>query len=154
MKISLDDMIYGKTTSKERKDILFWGENFIFKDLPEGLKRISFFSVFLLKRFLFNKGCSILSCKIYRETERRKSKQINGHDIDLLGSVDIPLLSITGNQFLEQWYSLQIPIGKEKSHKLIDGSFNIRIKAKYQAIEILPIHSYLHLEEVRKKSIE
>jgi RAS protein activator-like 2 len=37
VKICLDDVIYGKTTSKERKDILFWGENFLFKDLPSGL---------------------------------------------------------------------------------------------------------------------
>jgi hypothetical protein len=42
VKIFLDDDIYGKTTSKERRDILFWGENFTFKDLPEGNKRILF----------------------------------------------------------------------------------------------------------------
>ena len=36
MKIFLDDDIYGKTTSKERREILFWGENFTFKDIPEG----------------------------------------------------------------------------------------------------------------------
>ncbi|CAF3592828.1 unnamed protein product [Adineta steineri] len=132
VKIFLDDDIYGKTTSKERREILFWGENFTFKDIPE--------------------GCSILRCKIYRETERRKQKQINGHDIDLIGYVDIPLSIITGNQFIEQWYPLQIPsgltvTGKDKSQRLQDGSFNIRIKAKYQAIEILPIESYLHLQE-------
>ena len=37
VKIFLDDDIYGKTTTKERRDILFWGENFTFKDIPEGL---------------------------------------------------------------------------------------------------------------------
>ncbi len=37
MKIFLDDDIYGKTTTKERREILFWGENFTFKDIPEGL---------------------------------------------------------------------------------------------------------------------
>ncbi|CAF1179254.1 unnamed protein product [Adineta ricciae] len=132
VKIFLDDDIYGKTTSKERREILFWGENFTFKDIPE--------------------GCSKLRCKIYRETERRKQKQINGHDIDLIGYVDIPLSTITGNQFIEQWYPLQIPsgstvTGKDKSQRLQDGSFSIRIKAKYQAIEILPIESYSHLQE-------
>ncbi|CAF4235976.1 unnamed protein product [Rotaria socialis] len=132
VKIFLDDGIYGKTTSKERREILFWGENFTFKDIPE--------------------GCSTLRCKIYRETERRKQKQVNGNDIDLIGYVDIPLSTITGNQFIEQWYPLQIPsgltiTGKEKSQRLQDGSFNIRIKAKYQAIQILPIESYLHLQE-------
>ncbi|CAF4944307.1 unnamed protein product, partial [Rotaria sp. Silwood1] len=132
VKIFLDDDIYGKTTSKERREILFWGENFTFKDITE--------------------GCSILRCKIYREIERRKQKQINGNDIDLIGYVDIPLSTITGNQFIEQWYPLQIPsglpvTGKDKSQRLQDGSFNIRIKAKYQAIEILPIESYLHLQE-------
>lgn len=98
-------------------------------------------------------GCSILRCKIYREIERRKQKQSNGHDIDLIGYVDIPLSTITGNQFIEQWYPMQIPsgsipTGKEKSQRLQDGSFNIRIKAKYQAIQILPIESYVHLQEV------
>jgi hypothetical protein len=95
-------------------------------------------------------GCSILRCKIYREIERRKQKQINGQDIDLIGYVDISLSTITGNQFIEQWYPLQgfIPTGKDKSQRLQDGSFNIRIKAKYQAIEILPIETYLHLQEV------
>ncbi|CAF2163225.1 unnamed protein product, partial [Rotaria magnacalcarata] len=132
VKIFLDDGIYGKTTSKERREILFWGENFTFKDIPE--------------------GCSTLRCKIYRETERRKQKQVNGNDIDLIGYVDIPLSTITGNQFIEQWYPLQIPsgltiTGKEKLQRLQDGSFNIRIKAKYQAIQILPIESYLHLQE-------
>jgi hypothetical protein len=85
--------------------------------------------------------------------ERRKQKQINGQDIDLIGYVDIPLSTITGNQFIEQWYPLQIPsgfipTGKDKSQRLQDGSFNIRIKSKYQAIEILPIETYLHLQEV------
>ncbi|CAF3884835.1 unnamed protein product, partial [Rotaria sordida] len=132
VKIFLDDDIYGKTTSKERREILFWGENFTFKDIPE--------------------GCSLLRCKIYREIERRKQKQVNGNDIDLIGYIDIPLSTITGNQFIEQWYPLQIPsglpiTGKDKSQRLQDGSFNIRIKAKYQAIEILPIESYLHLQE-------
>lgn len=149
MKIFLDDDIYGKTTSKERREILFWGESFTFKDIPEGLFILSltFFS------FLRCSGCKNLRCKIYREIERRKQKQNNGNDIDLIGYVDIPLTVITGNQFIEQWYPLQIPLGsiptgKEKSQRLQDGSFNIRIKAKYQAIEILPIDSYLHLQEV------
>jgi hypothetical protein len=47
VKICLDDVIYGKTTSKERRDILFWGENFLFKDLPEGLKRILFLFIYI-----------------------------------------------------------------------------------------------------------
>ena len=74
--------------------------------------------------------------------ERRKQKH---HDIDLIGYIDVPLSIITGNQFNEQWYSVQISNTKEK---LQDGSINIRIKAKYQTIEILPIYSYLHLQEV------
>ena len=71
-----------------------------------------------------------------------------------MGFIDIPLGTISGNQYIEQWYPLQIPVGliltgKEKSQRMQDGSFNIRIKAKYQAIEILPLESYSHLQEVR-----
>ncbi|UJR24581.1 hypothetical protein I4U23_005956 [Adineta vaga] len=40
IKIFLDDDIYGKTASIERRDELFWGENFIFKDLSEGYSYI------------------------------------------------------------------------------------------------------------------
>jgi len=127
VKIFLDDDIYGKTTSKERREILFWGENFTFKDLPE--------------------GCLKLRCKIFRENERRKAKQNNGNENDLIGFVDIPLNSISGNQFIEQWYPLQIPSGKEKSQRSQDGPFNIRIKSKYQPIDILPIESYARLED-------
>ena len=99
-------------------------------------------------------GCSKLRCKIYREIERRKQKQNNGNEHDLIGLIDIPLNVISGNQFIEQWYPLQIPsgstvTGKDKSQRLQDGSFNIRIKAKYQAIDILPIESYSRLQDVR-----
>jgi hypothetical protein len=97
---------------------------------------------------LNQKGCSTLGCKIYREAERRKQKQNHGCDIDLIGYIDIPLSTIIGNQFIEQWYSLQIPNTKDKSQKSHEGLFNIRIKAKYQAIEILPLDSYLHLQDV------
>lgn len=90
-----------------------------------------------------------LRCKIFRENERRKAKQNNGNDNDLIGFVDIPLNSISGNQFIEQWYPLQIPSGKEKSQRSQDGPFNIRIKSKYQPIDILPIESYARLEDVR-----
>jgi len=128
VKIFVDEDIFGKTTSKERREILFWGENFLFKDIPE--------------------GCSNVRCKIYRENDKRKQKQVNGFDSDLIGWVDIPLSTITGNQFVEQWYPLQISNGKEKSQKTQENSISIRIKSKYQPIEILPIDSYLHLQEV------
>lgn len=73
---------------------------------------------------------------------------MNGFDIDLIGLVDLPLSTIKGNQYIEQWYPLQISNGKDKSQKIPDGSISIRIKSKYQTIEILPIESYLHLQEV------
>jgi hypothetical protein len=128
----------------------FFGEKILHLKIFQKVFIFLFYFVFFEINF---SGCSILRCKIYREIERRKQKQINGHDIDLIGYIDIPLSTITGNQFIEQWYPLQIPsglipTGKDKSQRLQDGSFNIRIKAKYQAIEILPIESYLHLQEV------
>ncbi|CAF0768146.1 unnamed protein product [Adineta steineri] len=119
IKIFLDNDIYGKTTNIERRDALFWGENFIFKDLPE--------------------GCSTLQCKLY--IERHKQKQ---HDIEVIGYVDIPLSTIIGNQFIERWYPIQIGNTKEK---IQDGSVTIRIKTKYQTIEILTIDLYFNLQE-------
>lgn len=104
-----------------------------------------FHTNFQRKTLGFPSDCSTLSCKIYRENERRKSKQ---NDIDLIGIIDIPLSTITGNQFIEQWYSLQQFNTKDKSNKFSDGSINIRIKAKYQPIQILPIHAYQSLQDV------
>jgi len=50
VKIFLDEDIYGKTTSKERREILFWGENFTFKDIPEGIYfLVIFFSKLILQ---------------------------------------------------------------------------------------------------------
>ena len=129
----------------------FSGEKISLSKIFQKVNPTHLFDFYVFKEKI--SGCSKLRCKIYRETERRKQKQINGHDIDLIGYVDIPLSTITGNQFIEQWYPLQIPsgstvTGKDKSQRLQDGSFSIRIKAKYQAIEILPIESYSHLQEV------
>ncbi|CAF4673901.1 unnamed protein product, partial [Rotaria sp. Silwood2] len=39
---------------------------------------------------------------ILEEIDRCKQKQINGHDIDLIGYVDILLSIITRNKFIEQ----------------------------------------------------
>ncbi|CAF0748129.1 unnamed protein product [Didymodactylos carnosus] len=119
-KIFLDDDIYGKTTAKERRDILFWGESFTFKDLPE--------------------GCTVLRCKICRELERRKKRD------NEIGYVDIPLATITGNQFVEQWYPVYT-ISSNSKEKTRDTTFNIRIKAKYQAIDILPLDKYQQLQQ-------
>ncbi|CAF1359538.1 unnamed protein product [Adineta ricciae] len=119
IKIFLNDDIYGKTAIVERRDELFWGENFIFKDLREGY--------------------FVLRCEIY--IERYKQKQ---YDMECIGSVDISLSTITGNQFTEQWYSIQMMNTKEK---LQDSFISLRIKAKYQSILILPIELYSRLEE-------
>ena len=125
----------------KNEKIFSFGENiFFFKIYLKvcSMKLISNENIFFFS--FINEDCSIVSCEIYRESDRRKSKG------DFIGSIDIPLSTINGNQFIEQWYSFQT--NKDKSNKNSDGSIQIRIKAKYQTIQILPIVVFNNLQQV------
>ncbi|CAF1649241.1 unnamed protein product, partial [Didymodactylos carnosus] len=78
---------------------------------------------------------------ICRELERRKKRY------NEIGYVDIPLSTITGNQFVEQWYPVYTITSSNSKEKIRDTTFNIRIKAKYQAIDILPLDKYQQLQQ-------
>lgn len=67
-----------------------------------------------------------------------------------LGLVSIPISSITGRQFVEQWYpviqsSVLAKSGGVGSAKVINAS--LRVKSRYQTMNILPMELYKEFAE-------
>uniref|UniRef100_A0A8C6SE98 Synaptic Ras GTPase activating protein 1a n=1 Tax=Neogobius melanostomus TaxID=47308 RepID=A0A8C6SE98_9GOBI len=123
--LCLDDMLYARTTSKPRTDTVFWGEHFEFNNLPT---------------------IRSLRLHLYKETDKKRRKVRNTY----IGLVSIPISSITGRQFVEQWYpviqsSVLAKGGGVGSAKVINAS--LRIKSRYQTMNILPMELYKEFAE-------
>uniref|UniRef100_A0A3P9A112 Synaptic Ras GTPase activating protein 1a n=1 Tax=Esox lucius TaxID=8010 RepID=A0A3P9A112_ESOLU len=123
--LCLDDMLYARTTSKPRTDTVFWGEHFEFNNLP---------------------AIRSLRLHLYKETDKKRRKEKSTY----LGLVSIPISSITGRQFVEQWYPVIQPSALAKggsvgSGKVINAS--IRLKSRYQTMSILPMELYKEFAE-------
>ncbi|XP_054601141.1 ras/Rap GTPase-activating protein SynGAP isoform X2 [Nothobranchius furzeri] len=123
--LCLDDMLYARTTSKPRTDTVFWGEHFEFNNLPtiRGLR-----------------------LHLYKETDKKRRKEKSTY----IGLVSIPISSITGRQFVEQWYpviqsSVLAKSGGVGSTKVLNAS--LRIKSRYQTMNILPMELYKEFAE-------
>uniref|UniRef100_A0A3Q3NKX7 Synaptic Ras GTPase activating protein 1a n=1 Tax=Labrus bergylta TaxID=56723 RepID=A0A3Q3NKX7_9LABR len=121
--LCLDDMLYARTTSKPRTDTVFWGEHFEFNNLPT---------------------IRSLRLHLYKETDKKNEKST------YLGLVSIPISSITGRQFVEQWYpviqsSVLAKSGGVGSGKVINAS--LRVKSRYQTMNILPMELYKEFAE-------
>ncbi|XP_056596853.1 ras/Rap GTPase-activating protein SynGAP isoform X5 [Triplophysa dalaica] len=123
--LCLDDMLYARTTSKPRTDTVFWGEHFEFNNLP---------------------AIRSLRLHLYKETDKKRRKEKSTY----LGLVSIPISSITGRQFVEQWYPVIQPSvlakgGGVGSGKIINAS--LRLKSRYQTMNILPMELYKEFAE-------
>uniref|UniRef100_A0A8C8IR51 Synaptic Ras GTPase activating protein 1b n=1 Tax=Oncorhynchus tshawytscha TaxID=74940 RepID=A0A8C8IR51_ONCTS len=123
--LCLDDMLYARTTSKPRTDTVFWGEHFEFNNLP---------------------AIRSLRLHLYKETDKKRRKEKSTY----LGLVTIPISSITGRQFVEQWYPVIQPSALAKGGgvgggKVINAS--IRLKSRYQTMSILPMELYKEFAE-------
>uniref|UniRef100_A0A671WQ19 Synaptic Ras GTPase activating protein 1 n=1 Tax=Sparus aurata TaxID=8175 RepID=A0A671WQ19_SPAAU len=123
--LCLDDMLYARTTSKPRTDTVFWGEHFEFNNLPT---------------------IRSLRLHLYKETDKKRRKEKSTY----LGLVSIPITSITGRQFVEQWYpviqsSVLAKSGGVGSTKVINAS--LRVKSRYQTMNILPMELYKEFAE-------
>uniref|UniRef100_A0A8B9HWV8 RAS protein activator like 2 n=1 Tax=Astyanax mexicanus TaxID=7994 RepID=A0A8B9HWV8_ASTMX len=116
--LCLDDVLYARTTSKQRSDCLFWGEQFEFAGLPT---------------------VNSITVHIYRDADKKKKKDKNNY----VGLVNIPVHSVSGRQFMEKWYPVSTPtISKAKG-----GSPSIRLKTRFQTMSILPMEQYKEFAE-------
>uniref|UniRef100_UPI003AAF815C ras GTPase-activating protein nGAP isoform X4 n=1 Tax=Centroberyx gerrardi TaxID=166262 RepID=UPI003AAF815C len=116
--LCLDDVLYARTTSKTRHDSLFWGEHFDFCGLP---------------------AVRSVTVHIYRDADKKKKKDKNNY----VGLVNIPAAGVTGRQFVEKWY----PVSTPTAAKAKGGGPSIRIKSRFQTINILPMEQYKEFAE-------
>ncbi|XP_055527142.1 ras GTPase-activating protein raskol isoform X2 [Wyeomyia smithii] len=132
--INLDKTLYGRTSIKLRTELLFWGEYFDFPDVPD---------------------INVITVNVYREGEKKKKRDKHA----LVGCVKIPIHEVTSRTFSEDWY----PIIAEKHDSISKNSSKepiptLRIKCRFQSIDILPIGVYQefldYLKENYKKVCE
>uniref|UniRef100_A0A665WYA8 DAB2 interacting protein b n=1 Tax=Echeneis naucrates TaxID=173247 RepID=A0A665WYA8_ECHNA len=116
--LCLDDSLYARTTCKLKTDNVFWGENFEFNNLP---------------------AIKSITAHLYKDTDKKKKKDKN----NFIGLVSIPVAAVTGRQFVEKWY----PISTPNPPKGKTSGPMIRIKARYQSMNILPMEMYKEFAE-------
>lgn len=116
--INLDKTLYGRTSVKLRSELLFWGEYFDFPDIPD---------------------INVITVNVYRECEKKKKRDKH----NLIGSVKIPIHEVTSKMFCEDWYQIisdkNGSISKNSSKDIIP---TLRIKCRFQSIDILPFDVY------------
>ncbi|XP_017315159.1 DAB2 interacting protein b isoform X4 [Ictalurus punctatus] len=116
--LCLDDALYARTSCKLKADNIFWGEHFEFTNLPP---------------------VQNITVHLYRDSDKKKKKDKNNY----VGLVNIPVESVTSRQLVEKWYPVSTPNpGKGKT-----AGPMIRIKARYQSMNILPMEMYKEFAE-------
>ncbi|XP_028318048.1 disabled homolog 2-interacting protein-like isoform X8 [Gouania willdenowi] len=116
--LCLDDSLYARTTCKLKTDNVFWGEHFDFSNLP---------------------AVKSVTAHLYKDTDKKKKKDKNNY----IGLVNIPVATVTGRQFVEKWY----PVSTPNPPKGKTTGPMIRIKARYQSMNILPMEMYKEFAE-------
>ncbi|XP_030598330.1 disabled homolog 2-interacting protein isoform X1 [Archocentrus centrarchus] len=116
--LCLDDSLYARTTCKLKTDNVFWGEHFEFSNLP---------------------AVKTITVHLYKDTDKKKKKDKNNY----IGLINIPVAAVTGRQFVEKWY----PISTPNPPKGKTSGPMIRIKARYQSMNILPMEMYKEFAE-------
>ncbi|CAB1418425.1 unnamed protein product [Pleuronectes platessa] len=116
--LCLDDSLYARTTCKLKTDNVFWGEHFEFNNLP---------------------AVKCITAHLYKDTDKKKKKDKNNY----IGLVNIPVAAVTGRQFVEKWY----PVSTPSPPKGKTSGPMIRLKARYQSMNILPMEMYKEFAE-------
>ncbi|XP_041706493.1 disabled homolog 2-interacting protein isoform X2 [Coregonus clupeaformis] len=116
--LCLEDTLYARTTCKLKTDNVFWGEHFEFNNLP---------------------AVKSITAHLYKDSDKKKKKDKNNY----IGLVNIPVAAVTGRQFMEKWY----PVSTPTPNKGKTPGPMIRIKARYQSMNILPMEMYKEFAE-------
>ncbi|XP_067339714.1 DAB2 interacting protein b isoform X4 [Channa argus] len=116
--LCLDDSLYARTTCKLKTDNVFWGEHFEFNNLP---------------------AVKSITAHLYKDSDKKKKKDKNNY----IGLVSISVAAVTGRQFVEKWY----PVSTPNPPKGKTSGPMIRIKARYQSMNILPMELYKEFAE-------
>ncbi|OXA58440.1 ras GTPase-activating protein nGAP isoform X3 [Folsomia candida] len=110
----LDDTLFARTCAKTKGDMLFWGEHFEFSQLPNCVQMIT--------------------VVLFREGDKKKKKERN----TCLGRVKIPVNSVNSRYLIEKWYPV-VPDSSSSKDKEVPS---MRVKCKYQSVDILPVRCY------------
>ncbi|CAK5071708.1 unnamed protein product [Meloidogyne enterolobii] len=135
--ISLDNIIKAKTSSKSLSEgICFWGENFDFQKLPFNSQQLCI-DLMREPEMLINNG-----------GKKRRGGGGNGKSSHeelhcLVGLVRIPLSQLVGKQPIEKWYLISSGEPSQTSSSSTDSQPSLRLKARYQSVQILPLNAYL-----------
>ncbi|XP_047435522.1 RAS protein activator like-3 [Mugil cephalus] len=108
---------------------LFWGEFFELDNLP---------------------SVSQISLHLFREEDPKKKRHSRDEvSLQPLGSVVIPLADIRGRTYQEKWYTI-IPhkaSGTAGNKELLGPQASLRIKARFQNLQVLPMEKYKEFAE-------
>ncbi|XP_074549521.1 ras/Rap GTPase-activating protein SynGAP isoform X2 [Halichoeres trimaculatus] len=108
---------------------LFWGEFFELDNLP---------------------CISQISLHVFREEDPKKKRHSrDDSSLHPLGSVAIPLAEIRGRTYQEKWYPITPykPSGTAGSKELLGPQASLRIKARFQNLQVLPMEKYKEFAE-------
>jgi len=130
--VLLDKVLFSRTSIKYKHELLFWGEQFLFDDLPP---------------------TESVTISLFRESETKKKRK--QEKSIFVGSCVIDLCNIETNTEIEKWVSVYIPrISPKMQQKLSVQSKSdqpvIRTKFKYETTVVLPLASYHQLNEYLK----
>lgn len=108
---------------------LFWGEFFELDNLP----------------FI-----SQITLHLFREEDPKKKRHSRDESsLYPLGSVAIPLAEIRGRTYQEKWYPI-VPYkasGTTGSKELLGSQASLRLKARFQNLQVLPMEKYKEFAE-------
>ncbi|XP_064092568.1 uncharacterized protein LOC135205657 isoform X4 [Macrobrachium nipponense] len=117
----LDNSLYARTSSKQKCEMCFWGEQFEFHNLP---------------------SVENITVALYREGEKKRKKEKSF----LVGQVNIPVSNVTSRSHIEKWYQVQQDRSNTKEQAAL------RIKCKFQSIDILPMELYCDFLQYMKNN--
>ncbi|XP_044729719.1 ras GTPase-activating protein raskol [Chrysoperla carnea] len=135
--IYLDDTLYARTSIKYKNDLCFWGEQFDFYTLP------------LL---------SNIYIKIYRTSDdkvnKKHFKKYNNnnyiHKQILIGTVNIGIKDVASRYPIERWYPIVTTSNASNSSSNTKETTSLRVKCRFQSIDILPVKIYSEFLEYLK----